>query len=192
MSPPARSRCPVRVHVSVEPAGGSDDGGDAVLAQAGPFTGQALHLLERVLGMRGQGVQLVTVVVEAANQPLPSHPLQAQLTTGPGRDIGLPSQAQLVQVRLDLVVQARRHDGAHVPGKRTAEDGDDDRRLTLVQQGERGLLEGALDACQLSDDVAQRPVPLLKSTARPSHRQATGCAASPRTRHGACHDLWRI
>jgi len=146
----------VGVRLGVEPADCPEDRGDPVLAERGPVPGEVLDELERLLGVRGQRVDLLVALVERADQPLAAHPALAQLLARAVRHLRLAGQPDLGEVLLDLRVQPGGRDRPVVAAERRPEDGDHDGRLALVEQRQRRLRERALDARQLAGDVAHR------------------------------------
>jgi hypothetical protein len=82
-------------------------------------------------------------------------PLHAQGSSGAVGD-GPADEAKLVQVVVDLLVEALSGDGALVPGKRRPEDREHHRCPFAVEQAQGGPVEGVMDADELGDDFAHR------------------------------------
>ena len=164
----------IGVGLAVEAAHGREQRPDPVLAERGPVAGERLDLLERLLGVGGEGVDLVAGLVQGPHQPLPLHPALAQVAAGALGQVALPGEAQLGEVLLHLGVQpSGRHRTVVTPERRT-EHGDHHRGLALVQQRQRGLLERAAHPGQLTGHLAHRHSTLLVSPV----------ALDPRRRHG--------
>ena len=71
------ARRTVRVGLGVEAPDGAEDGRDAVLRERGPVAGEVLDQLQRLLGVRGEGVDLVAGLVERSETGWRLSPLGA-------------------------------------------------------------------------------------------------------------------
>ena len=94
---------------------------DTRLADEGAVTGEGLNEVERFEGVRGKAVVLGAVLIEGADEPVASEPLHAQSPSGAVGD-GFADEAKLVQVVVDLLVEAFGGNGALVTGERRPED----------------------------------------------------------------------
>ena len=152
---PVKARLPVGIGFGGQAADDIEDRVDTGLADQSPLAGEGLDQVERFERVRGEAVVLGAVVIAGADEPVVPEPLHAQGPSGPVGD-GLSGEAKLVQVVVDLLVEALGGDGALVPGERRAEDREHQRCPFAVEQAQGGLVEGVMDADELGDDVAHR------------------------------------
>ncbi len=75
-----------------------------------------LTRLRAALRVRREGVHLGSVGLGAADGPLAAHPAQAKVAAAADGQIGMAGEADLGEVRIDLLVQAGGVDRANVVG----------------------------------------------------------------------------
>jgi hypothetical protein len=106
---------PVGICFGSKATDGIEDGLNARLADESPVAREGLDEVERFEGVGGKAVVFGIVVIAGADEPVVPEPLHAQGSPGAVGN-GLVGEAKLVQVVVDLLMEAFGGDGALVAG----------------------------------------------------------------------------